>query len=210
MGGCRKRLVKLGWIVVLACLGLVILSILIETDSDEDTAAPTEVALDPTPTLATDDGAESAETADTPSVTPSPTITNTPLPSLTPTITNTPEPVLADESMITMLVDLVMLQHGHSTDSRFEDQSFVIDVQSANTDVETRFEVIGLLSGAVTQAYAENDDWILTASEPVTIVVNFRTGTVVLVRVMIPYTAATDFINGRITTTQFMNTWTAE
>jgi hypothetical protein len=184
--------------VVLACLGLVILSILIETDRDEDAAALTEVALDPTPTVPADADVESAQATDTP------------MPSPIPTITNTPEPVEADESMVVMLVDLVMLQHGHSTESQIEGQSFMVDVQSEASDLETRFEVIGLLSGAITQAYADNDDWILTASEPVTIVVNFKTGTVVLVRVTIPYAAVVDFINGQITTTQFMNTWTVE
>jgi len=114
--------------------------------------------------------------------------------------------------MAASLFDAAVRMQGYESDSRYENGNFMVDIQDvAGADtLETRMSIAGAAVGALTSTLAQEDGVIVEADRPNQVVINYKSGNIVLVRVRFSYTLAEQFANGQVTANQFVNSWTVE
>jgi hypothetical protein len=143
----------------------------------------------------------------TPSFTPTSTKTNTPTP------THTASPFTFDENLIIDLIELTMLTTEMPVESiQMRGNSLVVKVpDTTSSDSEERLNYrmgyVGALTGAIVSAY-EGDNVI--AVPPQQIDVEFVIGELITMRVTYNYQDGKDFIGGKITSLEFVETWRIE
>lgn len=131
----------------------------------------------------------------------------------TPSATPSPEaPLEFDDDLVLMLIELTAINQGLEVDSiRLQNGKLVIDAPASSSDYESpgeyRILYIGTMTGATVGAYRQENT---VATPPREIEFNFKSGSIVLMRVTLNYSDALDFIEGRITAEQFLVRWEIE
>ncbi|MBZ0302607.1 MAG: SH3 domain-containing protein [Anaerolineae bacterium] len=151
-----------------------------------------------------------------------PTMTPTQHPSATPTATrtrrptSTPKPTATplqfDEELILELIRATMLVTRFDYDSiNIRNGDLIVEapamVSGYDTELEYRMSFAGTVIGAVVTAYEGED---VVASPPRNIILDFKVGTMTVVRATFSYRDAVLFRNGDLTTLQFINRWRVE
>lgn len=136
----------------------------------------------------------------------------TPASTPIPTVEATSTPQEIGESGVFFIVEGAMIINEIPLDEITRSGNILYITMPAThsqySGIEYYAAAIGGLSGALSVGY--NDPSLGVITKPETVVVEFKSGTVVIVRIAVNYQSMEDFIAGTITADQFLNSWVIE
>lgn len=130
------------------------------------------------------------------------TFTPQPTKSLIPTFTPQPTIMLNEETALALISESL----GGDVQVGIVNNTFIAETTYSD-DEGDRSETIGSVVGAVTSVYESNN---ITARKPNRIQISFLDQNLVILRVIISYSDAVQFINGEITFNEFIAQWTIQ